>query len=97
MFLSLWPLAVRICSSPPTTQRNSIHRSIRADVSIILFEFEVRNVNVFVWIPGANNLADPGTKQDSSITDGLQPTLSQDMLPLDFIKQESKQPDRPLG
>lgn len=48
-----------------TTQRNSVDRSVRGDVNCIrfLFETELRSMG---WIRGSCNLADIGTKPQSS-------------------------------
>lgn len=58
-----------------STCRNSIDRSIRADVSVIRYEFETQKVNRIFWIPGKVNLADPLTKPNSPLTQALQLTL----------------------
>jgi len=81
-----------------TTQRNSIDRSIRADVNIIRFEYEVGNVDEIVWIPGSTNLADPGTKPDSALSEALQLTLFEGRIAIDFDAQQSHiRNDRTLG
>lgn len=63
-----------------STQRNSIDKSIRADVNIIRFDFETKVLNRMFWIPGRCNLSDPGTKQDSP----LQDTLNLALIPDEF-------------
>lgn len=80
-----------------STRRNSIDRSIRADVNVIRYEFETRNVNRITWIPGNFNLADPGTKTDSPPTQTLQLMLCSSRLPIAFDKSESSSCDRFLG
>ena len=55
-----------------STCRNSIDRSIRADVSVIRYEFETQKVNRMSWIPGKVNLADPVTKPNSPLVEALQ-------------------------
>lgn len=55
-----------------STRRNSISRSIRAEVNVISFEFEVKNVDVMCWIPRSLSLADPGTKTESPLTQWVQ-------------------------
>lgn len=80
-----------------STQKNSIDKSVRADVSVIRFEFECGNVSTFKWIPGKNNLADPGTKPDSPLTESLCITLAEGRLSVDFNDAESRRYDRPLG
>lgn len=51
-----------------STQRNSIDKFIRADVNVIRHEFETQNVHKIMWIPGKQNLADPGTKAGSPLS-----------------------------
>jgi len=80
-----------------STQRNSIDRSIRADVNVIRFEFETNSVNEMVWVPGSLNLADPGTKPDSPLTQPLQLLMHTGMIPIDLNRQESRRTDQPLG
>lgn len=67
-----------------STQRNSIERSIRGDVSCIRFELQVGSVSDITWIPGKINLVDPLTKPDSPITDSLQLPLFNVRLNLDY-------------
>lgn len=55
-----------------STCRNSTDRSIRADDSVILYEFETHHVNRIIWIPGKVNLADPATKTNSPLANALQ-------------------------
>ena len=50
-----------------STCRNSADRSIRADVSVIRYEFEKFKLNRIFWIPGKVNLADPLTKANSPL------------------------------
>lgn len=79
------------------TQRNSIDKSIRADVNVIHHEFETQNVHEIMWIPGKQNLADPGTKSDSPLTLSLPLMLFNGTLPFSFPNMESCTSDRPLG
>ena len=53
--------------SPLSTKRNSIDKSICADVNCIRYEYETRNVDEVIWIPGNVNLTDPGTKTGSPL------------------------------
>lgn len=41
-----------------TTKRQSIDCSIRGDIEVIRYEFEMRNVAKVVWIPGEANPAE---------------------------------------
>lgn len=56
-----------------STQPNSIDRSIRSDVALIRYEFQVGSVHKVTWIPGKLNLADVLTKPDSPPTEVLIP------------------------
>ena len=81
-----------------STQRQSINRSVRADVNFIRYEFEVGNADRICWVPGRLNLADPGTKLDSPLTQSLQLLMFSGKLPFDFLELEaSNSEDQPLG
>lgn len=80
-----------------STKRNSIDKSIRADVNVIRFEFECCNFNRIIWIPDSVNLADPGTKANSPMIDALQLMQFTGSIPLDFIGHESTSSNRSLG
>lgn len=54
-----------------STCRNSIDRSIRADVSVIRYEFETQKVNSISCIPGKTSITDPLTKPNSPLVDAL--------------------------
>lgn len=80
------------------TQRQSVDRSVRADVNYIRYHFEVGNANRICWIPGQLNLADPGTKSDSPLTPALQLLLISGRLPFGFPELEStNSKEKPLG
>lgn len=81
-----------------STQRVSVDRSIRSDVSCIRYEFQTGNVNELSWITGKLNLSDPLTKADSSLTESLQLLLSTGHLWIDIKSAaESKSADVFLG
>lgn len=80
-----------------STQRNSIDRSIRADVNVIRFEFETKSVSKIYWIPGKMNLSDPGTKADSPLIPALQLLLHTGKIPIEFPTAESRSSGRSLG
>ena len=80
-----------------STQRQSIDKSIRGDVSMIRYYFETGVLSQVVWIPGKVNLADVGTKPDSPLTTALQHCLASGTLPFDFEKSEARSTDLPLG
>lgn len=48
-------------------QRDSMENYIPSDVIFIRHSFERRQVSNIVWIPGKENLSDPGTKTDSPL------------------------------
>ena len=73
-----------------STQRNSIDRSIRGDVSTIRFECLTGNINRISWIPGKINLADPLTKKDSALTDTLQLCLHTGKINVCLNEMETK-------
>eukprot|EP00171_Calliarthron_tuberculosum_P001292 IDg1292t1 len=80
-----------------STCRNSIDKSIRADVSVIRYEFETKNISRMVWIPGKCNLADAGTKPNSPLTNALQLMMFSGELPIDFSDHEFKTTEQFTG
>ena len=80
-----------------STRRNSIDKSIRADVNVIRFEYEVGNVDIMCWLPGSVNPADPGTKTDSPLTQALQLLMHSGTIPHDLSRHETRRFDRSLG
>ena len=80
-----------------STCRNSADRSIRADVNVIRYEFESRNVSNMMWVPGKVNLADPCTKPNSPLTDALQLLLQSGKLPFGFPDSEIRSSNRSTG
>lgn len=79
------------------TRRNSIDRSICADVNIIRFEYEVITIDVVRWILGTVKLADHGTNTDSPICQLLQVLMHFGKIPLDLSRHESRCHDRSVG
>ena len=80
------------------SQRQSIDKSIRADVNFVRNEFEVGNANRIACIPGKLNLADPGTKPDSHLISALNLLLVSGKLPHSFPEMESScAKEKPLG
>ena len=55
-----------------STTHQSSDRSIRAEFSVIGYEFETHNIDQISWIPGKVNLADAVTKQDRCLFQALQ-------------------------
>lgn len=80
-----------------STQRNSIDKSIRADVNCIHYDFEVKNVNEIIWIPGKATLTDPGTKTDSPLAHTRSQPLSHCLILIDLSGLESRRSECPLG
>lgn len=80
-----------------STKRNSIDKSIRANINSIRYEYENGNADEVIWIPGRVNLTDPGTKTDSLLPQALQLTMSSGKLALDLSESEARSADRPLG
>ncbi len=81
-----------------STQRNSIDRSIRGDVSSIRFEFQTGAVEKISRVPGNVNLADPLTKKDSQLSDLLQLTLYKGRLCVDLdASSETKHSQKNFG
>lgn len=81
-----------------STQRQSIDKSIQADVNVIRHEFELRNVARFIWLPGKLYLSDAGTKPDSPLTEALQLSLANGCLEVDLADSiDLFDAYRPLG
>lgn len=80
-----------------STKRNSIDRSIRADVNILRHDYELDMLRELVWIPGKINLSDPGTKPNSPLCDALRITLQDGRLSLNYEIAEHSKRGRSLG
>lgn len=75
-----------------------INCSVRAEVNSIRYQFEVGSDSPDCWIPDLSNLADLGTKPDSSPTSALPSTLLTRKLPFGFPEHEaSSSRDESLG
>lgn len=68
------------------SQQNAIDRALRADVNIILYEFETGYVNNVVGIPGSANRADPDIKKDMALAEPLLTMLQSGIIPFYFRK-----------
>lgn len=79
-----------------STQRVIINKSIRTDVSVIRYEFEINAVHSFVWVPGKKNLSNPGPKSISLLEDPLQLLFATGKLPLETCRTFSRRSDRSL-
>ena len=80
-----------------STQKNSIDKSIRADVNVIRYEYETQHADDMIWIPGRVNLTDPGTKTDSPLTQAMIQTMACGKLSIDLSEAEARSSDRSLG
>lgn len=80
-----------------STCQNSTDRSVRADVSVIRYEFETEKVNSMIWIPEKLNIADALTKPNSSTTEMLQLAMYSGKLPIDFNEPLSRQSKQSTG
>ena len=80
-----------------STCRNATDRSIRADVSVIRYEFETRNVSTMIWLPGKSNLADPLTKPDSPLELPLQLMMFSGEIPVSFTETMFRHSDQSTG
>lgn len=77
-------------------RHNSIDKLICADINLICFEYEVGNVEPICWIPGAVNLAYPGTERDSPLCEALPLRQFSGKVPIDLSRHESRRFDRSL-
>lgn len=80
-----------------STKKNSLNKSVRADVNVIRHEFEQRHVERIVWVPGKHNLVESKTKPDSTLSTALQPKMQGGRLAHSFDSAESCDADRPIG
>lgn len=80
-----------------SSRRNSIDKSILADVNFIRFDYEAGNVDTLCWLPVCVNLAGPGTKKNIPLCKALQLLMHTGQVPLDLSRQKSHRYDRPLG
>lgn len=73
-----------------STCRRATDCSVRGDVALIRYYFEVRSIMRMVWFLGSANLADPLTKTDSPLTNALLILLYSGKLPCDFSVSKSR-------
>ena len=74
-----------------STKKTLIDKSIGGDVNVIRYEFETRDVNKIIWIPGSTNVLDPGTKPNISLSVIFKLNILTGRLKMDFEKCESKE------
>lgn len=72
-------------------------KSVKADVNVIRFEFETKNVNYMTWISGKLNLADPLTKKDSPIGKSLQLLMFSGEIPFDTNSTKTRDSSQSTG
>ncbi len=65
-------------------------KSIRGDVGLITYEFEPREMDKMIWIPGETNHVDPLTKLNSTLCSSLQLLTYSGKLPIDFKEAEER-------
>lgn len=82
------PLASRDLFTSLSTQLSSVEKRICCDLIVIRCEFEHRKVAKLGSIAGNQNLADAGTKSDSSLVDSLRLTMETGCIPLKFPTTE---------
>lgn len=86
-----------------STQRNSVDKSIQADIKVIRYEhktryeYETHNVDEIVWMPGQTSLTDPASKNDSLLSVALQLTLSCGKIGIEISQHVRQSAIRPLG
>jgi len=80
-----------------STCRNAMDRSIRGDVSVIRYEFETKNVDRMIWVPGKLNLADACTKENSPLAESLQLMMYTSKISMDFSESEHRDSDQFFG
>lgn len=80
-----------------STCHRSADKSIRADVAVIMYEFETHNINRMIWIPGKINPADPLTKRDSPMNKALQLMLYNGLLCENFDQACVRSSNKVLG
>lgn len=80
-----------------STQPIIVAKWIGADVKVIRYELENKNVAQFVWTHIMENLADAGTKIDNTITCAPNLALLDGRLPLAFPTAKLCEAGRPLG
>ena len=85
-----WFISLSTCRSP-------VDKSMRADVSLICYNYETRRLNRLIWTPGFLNPADVLTKLDSALTDSVQLMMFNGTLPYDMSRAEIRDLAQPLG
>ena len=80
-----------------STCENPVDKSMRADVSLILYNYETRRLNRLICTPGSLNSADMLAKLDIALTDSVQLMIFYGTLPYDMSKEEIRDSAQPLG
>ena len=76
-------------------QTNSIDESIRTDVNCIRYEYETRNADDVIWIPGKVNLTDPST--DCPLTQAMVHTMAFGNFFIDLFQSATISSDQSFG
>eukprot|EP00171_Calliarthron_tuberculosum_P022021 IDg22021t1 len=80
-----------------STCHTPLDKSIRADVSVIRYEFETHNVNKMTWIPGKCNLSDPLTKPNSPLVKSLQLMLFEGEISIQLDEAKTRDSQMSTG
>ena len=75
----------------------STDKSVKADVNVIKYEFESKNVSYMTWITGKLNPADVVTKKDSPMVKLLQLILFDGLVPIDFTGSLTRDSEQSTG
>ena len=80
-----------------STCRTPEDKSIRADVQLLLYNFETHQLNKLIWIPDNANSADALTKRDFALCETLQLMLFDGTVPITFDISAFRSSDASLG
>lgn len=80
-----------------STSRVPQEKSIAADVTLLRYYFETKQLDKLVWIPGKINIADALTKRDSPLCNALQLLMFDGALPHAFTGNETADAHKSRG
>jgi len=80
-----------------TTCHEPNDKSVCADVKVIRYEFETKNISWMRWIPGKINLSDPTTKKDSPMVQALQLMMYDGEIPIDLTDAKMRHSSQSIG
>lgn len=72
-------------------------KSIRADLELLRYYYETKQLNELIWIPGSTNLSDSLTKKDSPLCNVLQLMLFDGFIPMNIDKAQSSASKTSMG